>query len=87
TYMAITRRAEGGNAMRTQGTPSRLPRTQAVRRALRSDNRPEAVADLLFIESWELHAAPDLADLLRAGQIRRANPDLVAEIEAELKAH
>ena len=73
--------------MQTQGTLSRLPRTQAVRRALRSDNRPEAAADLLFLESWEMNAAPDLADLLRAGQIRRANPGLVAEIEAELKAH
>jgi hypothetical protein len=71
--------------MQTQVTLSRLPRTQAVRRAIRSDNRPESAADLLFLEAWEMGAPRDLANLLRAGQIRRANPALVAEIEAELK--
>jgi len=71
--------------MQTQVTLSRLPRTQAVRRAIRSDNRPESAADLLFLEAWEMDGQSDLANLLRAGQIRRANRALVAEIEAELK--
>ncbi len=73
--------------MQTQAVLSRLPRTDAARRALRTANRPEATADLLFLEAWETDAPHDLATLLRAGQIRRANPKLVAEIEAELKAH
>lgn len=73
--------------MQTYATFSRLPRTQAVRRALRSASGPEAAADLLFLESWEMNGRGALADLLRAGQIRRANPSLVAEIEAELKTH
>lgn len=72
--------------MPTQATLSHLPRTQAVQRALRSDGRPEAAADLLFLEAWEINAPRGLGTLLRAGQIRRANPALVAEIAAELKA-
>lgn len=72
--------------MPMKATLGRLPRTQAVRRAMRAAPEPAAAADLLFIEAWELDAPLDLADLLRAGQIRRANPALVAEIEAELKA-
>jgi hypothetical protein len=63
----------------------RVPRTRAVRRALRSESRPEAAADLLFLEAWEMEAPRDLGATLRAGQIRRANPALAAEIEAELK--
>lgn len=72
--------------MTPDATLSRLPRTQAVRRALRSATRPEAAADLLFLEAWEMNAPFNLATLLRAGQIRRANPALAAEIEAELKS-
>ena len=72
--------------MHTHATLGRLPQTQAVRRALRSADRPEAAADLLFFEAWEMNAPRDLATLLRAGQIRRANPGLAAEIETELKA-
>ena len=72
--------------MYTEATFDRLPRTQAVRRAMRAAHEPEAAADLLFIEAWEIAPPGDLATLLRAGQIRRANPALVAEIEAELKA-
>ncbi len=60
------------------------PRTQAVRRALRAGGA--AAADLLFFEAWRMHAAPLLGATLRAGQIRRANPNLAAEIEAELRA-
>ncbi len=63
----------------------RLPQTQAVRRALRSVREPSTAADLLFLEAWEMNGSRDLGRLLRASQIRRANPELVAEIEAELK--
>jgi hypothetical protein len=71
--------------MHTGMTVARLPRTQAVRRALLSAEQPKAAADLLFLEAWEMNTPSGLAMLLRAGQIRRANPGLAAEIAAELK--
>jgi len=43
-------------------------------------------ADLLFLEAWELHPSSHLGVTLRASQIRRANPDLAAAIDAELKS-
>jgi hypothetical protein len=61
------------------------PHTQAVRRALRSARDAASVSDLLFLEAWEMRATPDIADTLRAGQIRRANPRLAEEIRAELR--
>jgi hypothetical protein len=42
------------------------------------------VADLLFLEQWELRPSPGAAAALRVIQLRRANPDLAAEIRAEL---
>ena len=72
--------------MHSGATVNRLPETQAARRALRSLHDPKAAADLLFLEAWEMNAPRTLAATLRAGQIRRANPALVAEIEAELEA-
>jgi hypothetical protein len=72
--------------MTTEATFTRLPRTKAVRRALQAAHEPKAAADLLFLEAWEMNAPDDLGVTLRAGQIRRANPVLVAEIEAELEA-
>ncbi len=72
--------------MQSGAKPNRPPYTQAVRRALRSVHEPVTAADLLFLEAWEIEAPRDLATLLRAGQIRRANRALAAEIEAELKA-
>jgi hypothetical protein len=48
-------------------------------------NDPQARSDLLFLEAWEMHRPPNLGATLRASQIRRANPGLVAEIERELK--
>lgn len=60
--------------------------TQALRRALQSVQDSRSVADLLFLEAWEIHRPRDLGTTLRAGQIRRANPRLAAEITAELKA-
>jgi len=64
----------------------RQPRTEAVRRALQSLRDQAAAADLLFLEYWETQRTPDLAAMLRAGQIRRANPVLAAAIHAELAA-
>ncbi len=72
--------------MQTHAIIDRLPRTDAARRTLRAANAPAMAADLLFLEAWETNAPRDLATLLRAGQIRRTNPKLVAEIKAELKA-
>ncbi len=60
------------------------PRTQAVRRALEHLRGDKAAADLLFLEAWELMRPHDLCATFRAAQIRRANRDLAAEIEAEL---
>jgi hypothetical protein len=48
------------------------------------DSRMEA--DLLFLEAWEIRPSSHLGTTLRASQIRRANPSLAAEIDAELKA-
>ena len=64
----------------------RQPVTRAVSLALRDANDPRARSDLLFLEAWEMHRPANLAATLRASQIRRANPDLAAAIEQELKA-
>lgn len=62
----------------------RFPHTQAVRRALRGTRDEPTAADLLFLEAWEAAPVANVAATLRAGQIRRANPALAAEIRAEL---
>ena len=62
------------------------PRTQVARQALLAPHASRVEADLLFMEAWEIDPPRDLATILRAGQIRRANPGLVAAIQAELKA-
>lgn len=72
--------------MHNEAKSHRQPQTQAVRRALSCVHEPVTAADLLFFEAWEIEAPRDLATMLRAGQIRRANRALAAEIEAELKA-
>ncbi len=61
-----------------------LPRTEAVRRAMRAVRDEASAADLLFLECWEAWPAYGVAATLRASQIRRANPRLAAEIRAEL---
>lgn len=68
------------------GTPCRAPYTQALQRVLR--NVPDAgfVADLLFLEAWEMQAIPTLGAMLRVRQLIRANPGLADEIIAELAA-
>jgi len=42
------------------------------------------VADLLFLEAWEAQLADGVAAILRARQIRRANPALAVGIRGEL---
>jgi hypothetical protein len=59
-------------------------RTEAVRRALGVNKDAVTASDLLFLEAWEAAPMADVAATLRAGQIRRANPTLAAEIRAEL---
>ena len=64
---------------------ARPPFTDAVRQALQGVNNSVVEADLLFLEAWEMRPSFDLGSTLRASQIRRANPGLVAAIGAELK--
>jgi hypothetical protein len=64
----------------------RQPATRAVSLALRETQDPRAWSDLLFLEAWEMHRPSNLGATLRANQIRRANPALIAEIERELRA-
>jgi len=61
-----------------------IPLTNAVRRALRSVSDERAAMDLLFLEAWERQPLPGAAAALRVGQIRRANPELAAEVRAEI---
>ncbi len=60
------------------------PRTEALQRVLSSTGDQRSVEDLLFLESWEIEPAPGPAAALRVCQLRRANPELAAEIRAEL---
>jgi hypothetical protein len=61
------------------------PRTAILRRTLLGRPRsPGAVADLLFLEAWEAQLADGVAAILRARQIRRANPTLAGGIRSEL---
>ena len=61
------------------------PRTAILRRTLLGRPRsPGAVADLLFLEAWEAQLAGGIAAILRARQIRRANPALAVGIRGEL---
>jgi hypothetical protein len=60
--------------------------TRAVSLALLATDDPRTRSDLLFLEAWEITRPVNLGATLRASQIRRANPDLVAAIERELKA-
>jgi hypothetical protein len=69
----------------TRSVPKQ-PFTAAVRQALQNVNNWAIEADLLFLEAWEMHPSSHLGVTLRASQIRRANPDLAAAIDAELKA-
>jgi hypothetical protein len=68
--------------VQTPGTPE--IHTQALRRALLSVRDALSAQDLLFLETWEMSAIPGAAAALRASQLRRANPELAAEIRAEV---
>lgn len=63
----------------------KAPYTEAVRRILQSPNGAGLESDLLFLEAWEMQPSGNLGSVLRASQIRRANPGLVEEISKELK--
>ena len=64
-----------------------LPCTMALRRALPRMSNPALAEDLLFLERWELSPSPGAATALRVTQLRRANPELAAEIRAELESY
>ncbi len=72
--------------MLTVTRPPQPPYTDAVRRALAGVKDSRVADDLLFLEAWEIRPSSHLGTTLRASQIRRANPALAAEIDAELKA-
>ena len=72
--------------MLTVPSAQKPPFTLAVRQALQGVNDSVTEADLLFLEAWEIRPSPHLGMTLRASQIRRANPLLAAEIDAELRA-
>ncbi len=59
-----------------------FPYTRVVRRAIQEDSR--TAGDLLFLERWEMRPQDSVGAVLRVAQIRRANPDLAAEVRAEL---
>lgn len=59
--------------------------TLAVQRALALAPDHTSESDFLFLERWEQMPIPGAAAAFRAGQIRRANPALAAEIRAELR--
>jgi hypothetical protein len=71
--------------MLTASNVHKPPYTRAVRKALQEANNSGKEDDLLFLEAWEMRPQPLLGATLRASQIRRANPALAAEIDAELK--
>jgi hypothetical protein len=74
-------------AMVSAAMSRRPPYTQALRRALSSAKDTASIADLLFLEAWERERPPNLGITLRARQIRRANPQLAAEIAVELASY
>jgi hypothetical protein len=64
--------------------PATLPRTEAIRRAMQTYRDERSAWDLLFLEAWEMEPLPGAAAALRVAQIRRANPELAAEVRAEI---
>lgn len=63
---------------------AQAPRTEALQRVLLSVADQRRASDLIFLESWEIEPEPGAAAALRIHQLRRANPELAAEIRAEL---
>ncbi len=60
--------------------------TTTIAQALATTHSHTASDDLLFLEAWEYSTNPGLADMLRAAQIRRANPALAAALRAEIQS-
>ena len=58
--------------------------TDAVRRAMAASRDHALVADLLFLERWEMAPIHGPAAALRMAQIRRANPTLAEQVRAEV---
>jgi len=71
--------------MPTTKSMRRPPFTLAVRQALQNVNNSQIADDLLFLEAWEIQPSSNLGVTLKASQIRRANPELAAAIDAELR--
>lgn len=65
-------------------TAHRQPATRIVAAMLHDEHDPSVRADLLFLEAWRTGRPNGIAGVLRAGQLRRANPALAAAIEREL---
>src|ERR1700743_1591671 len=76
----------GIGRMLTALSTRKPPFTLGVQQALQGVNDSVTEADLLFLEAWAIHPSLPLGAGLRASQISRANPALVAAIGAELKA-
>jgi len=60
------------------------PVTAALRSVLGNERDERVVADLMYLERWEMAPMPGIASALRVSQIRRANPELAAAVRAEL---
>lgn len=58
--------------------------TEAVRRAVAATRDHTLLADLLFLERWEMAPIHGPAAALRVAQIRRANPGLAEQVRAEV---
>jgi len=66
------------------GQTQQQPITSAVRAVLDGVRDMATIADLLFLERWEMQPSPGMGNVLRVAQIRRANPQLAAALRAEL---
>jgi hypothetical protein len=64
--------------------PAWPARTAALQHALEDVHDRTAMADLLFLEAWELSPTAQVGSVLRVAQIRRANPALADAIRGEL---
>ena len=62
------------------------PHTATLQHVLSKTHDKRAMDDLLFLERWEICPLPGSAAALRVSQIRRANPELAAAIQRELRA-
>jgi len=83
--LPYTARATGNRMSTTMLLPIAIgPVTTAVRSAVAATHDHTTLADLLFLERWEMAPIPGAAAALRVSQIRRANPELAAAVRAEI---